>query len=348
MKLLPTKNKVVLISRFNKNTSIDFSYIKNEINMKYPETYVVILNHKNKHEFLSISNILIEMYHLATSKGAIVDSYIIPVSVLKHKEDLIIIQIWHALGAIKKFGHDAIDTLEGSPSKIARGLNMHENYNYVICGGEGTIPHFSKAFNVSEDIIKPYGLPRIDYLVDENNLKKNKEKIYKHYPQLKDKKAIIYAPTFRKNKSFKINELLKELDLKKYNIIIKLHPMDKTEIDNVNNNVIIDTKFSTIKLLSIADYVITDYSAVAFEAAVLEVPLYFYLYDIDEYIENRGLNIDLLKEMNGIAFKTAKGLTSALEKQYKKDRMLKFKDKYVIIDKIKSTEKIVGLLKLSE
>ena len=36
--------------------------------------------------------------------------------------------------------------------------------------------------------------------------------------------------------------------------------MDKTEIDNVNNNVIIDTKFSTIKLLSIADYVITDYS----------------------------------------------------------------------------------------
>ena len=41
------------------------------------------------------------MYHLATSRACIVDTYIIPVSILKHRDELIIIQIWHALGAIK-------------------------------------------------------------------------------------------------------------------------------------------------------------------------------------------------------------------------------------------------------
>ena len=109
LKLLPTSNKVVLISRFFKTTSIDFELLIKEINTTYPNYKIVVLNHKETSPLKSVNNILIEMYHLATSKAAIIDSYIIPISVLTHKKELVIIQIWHALGAIKKFGYASID-----------------------------------------------------------------------------------------------------------------------------------------------------------------------------------------------------------------------------------------------
>ena len=48
------------------------------------------------------------MYYLATSKVCVLDGYCIPASILKHKKKLKIIQIWHASGAIKKFGYQIL------------------------------------------------------------------------------------------------------------------------------------------------------------------------------------------------------------------------------------------------
>lgn len=45
-----------------------------------------------------------DMYYLATSKVAILDTYSITVSCLKHKKSLKVIQMWHALGALKNSG----------------------------------------------------------------------------------------------------------------------------------------------------------------------------------------------------------------------------------------------------
>ena len=59
-------------------------------------------------------------------------------------------------------------------------------------------------------------------------------------------------------------------------------------------NKVVDKKYNTFDLLRIADYIITDYSAVAFEASILNKPIYFYVYDIEDYKKTRGLNIDLL------------------------------------------------------
>ena len=45
---------------------------------------------------------------LATAEVCIVDGYCIPVSVLHHRKELRVVQVWHALGAIKKFGRQAL------------------------------------------------------------------------------------------------------------------------------------------------------------------------------------------------------------------------------------------------
>ncbi|HHW69695.1 MAG TPA: CDP-glycerol glycerophosphotransferase family protein [Tenericutes bacterium] len=281
LKILPTMNKVVLITRRSKKTPIDFMMLKEKINYLYPSTKVVVLNHKLKFKLMLPIHIIIEMYHLATSRSAIIDSYIIPISVYKHKKQLKIIQIWHALGAIKKFGYATLGKNEGSNNKIANFMKMHKNYDYVICGSNEMIDNYSKCFNIDKSKIKPYGMPRVDYLlsVDKNKIK---NEIYSYYNLDKTKKTILYAPTFRKKKQIQYCKFIEQVDFKKYNLIIKKHHLDKSVIKD-HGSAIIDNNFDVMNLAIASDYIVTDYSAITFEAAILEKPLFFYVYDIKKY-----------------------------------------------------------------
>ncbi|MFR3386223.1 MAG: CDP-glycerol glycerophosphotransferase family protein [Lachnospiraceae bacterium] len=75
----------------------------------------------------------------ATSKVVILDGYCILASVLNHKKDLRIVQMWHAMGALKKFGYAALGNEEGKNPEISKILQMHRNYDYVICSSENCV-----------------------------------------------------------------------------------------------------------------------------------------------------------------------------------------------------------------
>lgn len=335
-KLIPTNNKkIFFLSRQSKKLSLDYKLLIEELNEKYPNYKIVTMNNMlgksliDKIKYIRI--MIIQMYHLATSKTCVIDGYNPVVSVLKHKKKLRIIQIWHSMGAIKKFGYQTLDKECGSSSKVARVMKMHKNYDLIVTGSKAMIPYFSEAFNASEEKFINCGLPRIDYLLHES--KKNKEKILKDYPELKNKKVILYVPTFRKNEGYYINKLEDSIS-EPYELIIKGHPLKK-----VNNKY---DKYTSLELLSVADYVITDYSAISIEACVLDIPIYFYLYDIDDYKKKVGLNIDLEKEMKKVSFKDAKSLIKNIEKNnYPYNELKKFKNKYLDNTKGDSTEKLV-------
>lgn len=72
-----------------------------------------------------------QMRLIAESKVVIVDGYNIVVSLLKHKKGTKVIQMWHALGAIKQFGYQSIGKKDGINSDMARILKMHNNYDYI-------------------------------------------------------------------------------------------------------------------------------------------------------------------------------------------------------------------------
>ena len=65
--------------------------------------------------------------------------------------------------------------------------------------------------------------------------------------------------------------------------------------------------------MKIADVIITDYSACEFEASVLLKPLYFFVPDYDEYSSERGINVDLKKEMPSATFENAEELVNAIK-----------------------------------
>lgn len=339
LKLFPiNKRKITFLSRQGNEPSIDFKLLKKELLNNNNQLNIVFLckkfNNTKKDVLLYYFHIYKQMYHIATSKVCIIDSYIIPISILKHKKNLIVIQMWHAMGAIKKFGYQTISKEIGSKKNQVIGFKvknieklmcMHKNYDIIISGSKEMVKYFSKAFNTKSENFMIESLPRIDYLL--NNKYLIKEKIYIKYPDLKRKKTILYAPTFRKDKN-KVEELIHHVDFKKYNLIIKGHPNKKININN--ENVYICEEFSTLDLLTVTDYLITDYSAISIEASVLNIPIYFYLYDYDEYINYNGINIDLYKEMPGACFKKINNLLSTIEMDnYDLELVTNFRNKYV-------------------
>lgn len=344
MKLFPAKNKITMLSRQSDKVNIDFELIEREIREKTDKVQIKMLckviRKDMKSRVLYCFYILKCMYHIATSKVCILDGYSIPISILKHRKELEIIQIWHASGAIKKFGYQALNKKEGRGNGVAKLMDMHKNYSYVMAPSKITGEIFSEAFGVSEDKIIINALPRIDYLL-ESNTEKEKQ-FYKEYPRYKDKEIILYVPTFRKDKENNAQELINNIKSNKYSLIIKPHPLDKTQI---NYKYKVDKKYSTYDLLKIADYIITDYSAVAFEACILEKPVYFYVYDIDEYEKIRGLNIDLFKEMNNCTSTHIKKIINSIEKEeYDFEELKNFKTKYMGEDYYNNTSKLVKFI----
>jgi len=353
IKLFPMqKNKITMLSRQSNEINIDFEMIVDEIKKNHKELKVKVLCKKIPNNFMGKIEycfyVIKCLYHIATSKVCIVDGYVIPISALKHKKGLIIVQIWHALGATKKFGLQVINKNEGSNKNVAEIMRMHKNYTFITCTSEATREFYSEGFNTEKEKILTLGMPRIDYLLNKDNkIGEKEEKLLKNYPILKEKETILYVPTFRKEKGAYVEDLINIVDTEKYNLIIKLHPLDKTKVEEKYT---IGKQYNTFDLLKIADYIITDYSAVAFEAAVLDKPIFFYLYDIDEYKENRGMNVNLKEEMSSSTFDKVEDIMDVIiNKKYNYDDLQKFKNKYIETANTHNTERILDqIIKLME
>ena len=98
MKLLPTNNKkVVFISRQSDEITLDFRMISDKLIEEDPNIKNVFICNRIKNSLSGYIKYffvtLKQMHHLATSKVCVIDSYCIPVCILKHKKTLTILQI---------------------------------------------------------------------------------------------------------------------------------------------------------------------------------------------------------------------------------------------------------------
>ena len=96
--------------------------------------------------------------------------------------------------------------------------------------------------------------------------------------------------------------------------------------------VLVDNIFSSIDMFSAADFVILDYSAIVYEAAVMRKPLFFYTFDLDKYKDNRDFYIEYEEEMPGIVSQDAECIVNAIKNnEYDLTIVREFADKYVEI-----------------
>ena len=352
LKLLPTNSKkVLLMSRQSNVQTVDFVLIEAEIKKRFTNYKVVSLTKKLEKKARAIISyyfsMYVQMFHLATAKACVVDSYIIPVSVLKHKKNLLIIQLNHGIGNIKKFGYQTLNKESGRDEKLAKLMKLHHNYDYVISNSAAVSKFYAEAFNVPITQLLNFGQPKIDYIL---NIRSQQENILKKYPGLKDKPVILYFSTFRAYEDDYLEKFIAKMPLQNYNIIIyphfvmyEKHPSLAQKLDVPGVYRCKDEFISD--LLSVADYVVTDYSSFMFESAILGISTYLFIPDYDKYTEKNGLNVDVAKELKPYAYRDAEKLFAAIAKgKYEPKTLKAFKACYIENANGDSTTKLVDLI----
>lgn len=286
-------------------------------------------------------------YAVITSKVIVTDDYNRYLRYFPLRKNQRVIQLWHACGAFKKFGR------RGTNLSVFTDSATHAQYNMVTVSGEYIRSIYADAFNLDPNKVKALGCPRTDDFFNEPLIEEKKQKIYEAYPEFLDKSIIIYAPTFRDINNNR-QEFHPELDFDRLSeellpeqvFVICPHPiMQNVIVDKEYDNIRVIRDFSTNDLMFVSDLLITDYSSVIFEYALLQKPIAFFCYDLSTY--NRGFYLNYPEDLPGDVYETQDALTEYLtdkEKHVLTQKHKTFVERYMSACDGHSCERIAGLI----
>lgn len=273
-----------------------------------------------------------------------------------------LIQLWHGVGMFKKVGWSTVDKHFGRGASAREEYDQYRNYSYVTIAGKEQAWTFEDAMHIPADsgVIVPVGISRTDVFYDEGYFESIKKKLYTKLPQIKGKKIILYAPTFRGSvrgakapDKLDVN-LFGEALSDEYVLFIKHHGLSKdvppipekwkdTFAFDMGEKKILGIE----SLLAVADICISDYSSVAFEYAILERPLIFFAYDMEEYLDARGMYYDYEEITPGPVCKTTEEMVDYIlhiDERFDKQEVIDFKNKYVEACDGHATERTIALI----
>ncbi|MBC2375824.1 glycosyl transferase family 2 [Listeria welshimeri] len=335
-KLLPvSKNNVLLVS--NKISKLDATFmpIYQTIKQKHPEKSVKAYM-KMQPEENHAMYYLTYFWNLGRAKYVFLDDYYYQLYSIRMRKNAEVIQLWHAAGAFKRFGHSSL----GFKDSISLDFETkaHQNYTTSVISSSDLKPIYAEAFHMDETKIEAFGLPRLWKLFDQDYKEFRLDYFQKMYPLLKGKKVITYAPTFRGNseerKSFQLELDLREMKKslgEEYVVVIKLHPLVSVETQVPEDLADFVLDFSGIEMndvLIVTDILITDYSSVIYDYSILNRPIIFYAYDLDAYSLERNFYQDYLKFVPGPVVSTTEETIKVIqENQIMTGKLQDFADK---------------------
>ena len=172
--LFGRRDEVLFVSRKSGEPSYDYVECGKAFSAQGYEL-VYLSQHFKKSSVLAYAGLVLrELYHLARCRVCVIDRYDPVISLLDFKceptelrdalhlefpSEPIVIQLWHAFGAFKKFGYQALDIAEGHSSDEAALFRIHRNNSWVICSGEGARKAFAEAFACPIERVLPLGRP---------------------------------------------------------------------------------------------------------------------------------------------------------------------------------------------
>lgn len=315
LRSLPRRRKVVLLSREHAAVPEDFTDLVAALRRADPSVRIVTMVRMIPPGYVAklgyAAHMLVQLYHVATARVLIVDTYTMIASLLRHGDELTVIQVWHALGSFKKFGLSILGHAEGRDRRLARAMRMHEGYDIVLASSAVCRPALAEAFGTREERIEVAPLPRVDRLRDPQRTAAIRERIAAAYPDLEGRRVAVFAPTFRLDGTVgvDVDALAGALAVEGIHLVVKMHPLMSADF-----RAGIDTApgFSTQEMLRAADLFITDYSSTLFEAAVLGVPCYFLAPDLDEYMSSRDFYLDYRRDLPGPVVRSVDDLVTAI------------------------------------
>ncbi|MDR2647433.1 MAG: CDP-glycerol glycerophosphotransferase family protein [Oscillospiraceae bacterium] len=281
-------NKIVLFAPHRVRESLDC--VVNELIQRGKTVYITPAQKR------SPRLLLLQAYHFATASAVLLNDNFMPLGSLRFSKKTKIVQIWHAEGALKRFGL-SLDLPQAVRECVRKA---GAKYDAVVCSSPRVAPFYAEAFGVPLSVVLPLGAPRLDVLCHGFSKQKAREAFELQFPQTKNKRIILYAPTLRDNpkadaallENFRFDQFQARFGANTI-LLVRVHPRSAAKIPSETHGVIDCAKYSdTIKLLAACDALITDYSSICLDAAVLDVPVFLYCFDLDAYKTERDFYVD--------------------------------------------------------
>ncbi len=131
---------------------------------------------------------------------------------------------------------------------------------------------------------------------------------------------VLYAPTFRGGPGHKDAEL--PLDVRRFAeefgsthvLLVRSHYMERAALPATAPGTVHDVSghHDVSELLALADVLVTDYSSIMFDYALLDRPLIHFAPDLDAYTADRGSYFDLRERAGGPVVDTQDALHEVL------------------------------------
>lgn len=237
------------------------------------------------------------LYYILTSKVIVVNDTLnvyLPI-----RKNQVLINTWHGGGAFKTVG-----MTEKNPSKYDEFFFKEQAKKtsiFIACSESFIRDVIHDSFLYYGEVLRT-GIPRNAILFQKHG--NIKEKVHDYYSISLETKIVLYAPTFRKNNCFIVNE--KQLDMSmctkalrrkfKNNFVLLYrahHLLSYTESKDTNGFLDATDYPDMQELLCAADVLISDYSSCLWDATLLKIPVFLFVPDVDDYSDDRGFLLDI-------------------------------------------------------
>lgn len=354
------ENKIVFIEARMPEITDSFRYMYDELSKNYNydiNVHFLRAGFVKRKEYERLCRAMTE--DIADAKYVFLNDASNVISCLPMRRETIVTQLWHACGAFKKFGMSTADLIFGDDRKTLEKYPYHKNYTYVTVSSPEVIWAYEEAMSYADKkgVVVPTGTSRTDYYFDKTVIDKSYKNLYRIFPQAKDKKIILYAPTFRgrvakaKTPDKLDIQMFHDVLGDDYVLLFKLHPFVKkrTMIPEDCMDFAVDcTDTMTIEdLLCVSDICISDYSSLVFEYSLFERPMIFFAYDLDEYYDWRGFYYDYRDFVPGPIYTTNEEMLdyiSNVDKCFDRQRVADFRNKFMSACDGNATKRIMKLV----
>lgn len=354
------ESKVVFIEVRMPKISDNFELLYNELKNNYDykiSTHFLRESFVPRKEFIKRAKAMVA--DIADAKYIFLNESTNILPALPMRKETVVTQLWHACGAFKKFGMSTADLIFGDNRKTLEKYPYHGNYTHVTVSSEEVVWAYEEAMGLKQGsgIVKPVGTSRTDVFHDDKFINNTFNRLYDVFPQARDKKIILYAPTFRgrvakAKTSDKLDiEMFAKEFMEEYVILFKHHPFVKhrPEIPEEYKDFAADLtdSMSIEDLLCVSDICISDYSSLVFEYSLFEKPMIFFAYDLENYYDWRGFYYDYKEFVPGPIHTSCEEMIDYIkniEDKFDKKQVVDFKNKFMSACDGHATERIMKLV----
>ncbi len=256
-----------------------------------------------------------------------IDNQGFPLKLTKRPETTYI-QTWHG-SALKKMGFDSPQLRVRTKDQQADYQRILDRFDHFLIRSEHDARTLVPAFRLRDEVVLRSGYPRNDALVAAREAERLSGQrvrpgIVRELGIPEDRRILLYAPTFRSTATGGVAKFEPPLDFDEFadrygdrcTLLVRSHYLNTVVLPpSVRGRVVDVTSVHDVTPLFLAaDALITDYSSVMFDYALLDRPMVFFAYDYDEYVkDDRGTYFDLVKHAPGPVVRDVEGLYRVLD-----------------------------------